>query len=472
MTKETQKEIKNKNTNRELFLDLNYAGILIFLIIRIPVTNIIGNEGNGYFSIIWEIYNLISLFLGYGVYHIIKKMVRKRNRKNQYHNSTRVFSMSIITAFLLSVIGFIILYLCSGIILSPFTISLGRTGLRLLGVLLIFTSLAGVYRGYFEGSGTTIPTCFSKIVEAVVAGTGAIIFSSILYKHGSKVGELLFNPQYKPSFGALGIVVGCVCGSILSFLFLIIVNTIYQRHLKQLLKSEDSGVIESIGTIFKEFLKLFLITLIELLCFKLFRLVNMYIFINTYSNTDMKAKIVQYIGSYHGKILIITGIIIAIILSVTGKQRKRVEKSYSRNKLALSWRYFCDDMKQLLLLSVPAYFLFMFFSKSILTVLFTSGGTIEVTMLQIGSINILLIPVAVYLYKLLSNLDFKLYITIIPLIALFIQTIVMKTMVIRENIGPLALIISEVVFWLTITVLELLVIIKTLKQPSLKFDDV
>ncbi|MBR4980984.1 MAG: oligosaccharide flippase family protein [Lachnospiraceae bacterium] len=467
-----EKKQITKNTNRGLYFDLSYTGILIFFLFRIPLTNIIGNEGNGYFSVAWEIYTLFGLLFGHGIYNITKNMVRLRIRKNQYHNSTRVLSTSLIISFLLSVLGGVVIYFYSNILLNALSMKLSGISLRLLGILLIFSSVSGVFRGYFEGCGTKIPTSFSKIVEAFVAGTGAIIFASILYKYGAKVGALLFNMQYEPAFGSMGIAAGCICGSIFAFIFLLLVNTVYQKPLKQLLQKEDKKSVESLGSITKEFLKLSFITLFELVFFKLFRLINMSLYIKAYSNTDAKGKIIQYLGSYHGKVLILTGILIFIILSTTGRNIKKVEKSYYRNKIKLSWQYFCDDLKQILIFAIPATALVAALAKNLLTLLYNSSGNTEVFMLQLGAVNILLVPVAIYLYKLLSNLDFKLIIITIPLLAFILQTMVTGILVKQESLGALCLIISDVIFWFLVVLLELLVVIKTLKFPLLKNTDV
>lgn len=467
-----EKKQISKNTNKGLYLDLSYAGMLIFFLFRIPLTNIIGNEGNGYFSVAWEIYTLFGLLFGHGIYNIIKDMVKIRIRKTQYRNSSKVLSASLIISFIFSLIGSVIIYFYSNILLSSLSMKLSGISLRLLGILLILSSISGVFRGYFEGCGTKIPTSFSKIIEAFISGTGAIIFASILYKYGAKVGALLFNMQYEPAFGATGIVAGCICGSIFSFIFLLLVNIVYQRPLKQLIQKEESKSIESPGSIMKEFTKLSFIILLELGFFKLFRLVNIKFYIDTYSNTDAKGKIIQYLGSYHGKILILTGIISLLILSISGRNLKKVEKCYYRNKLNLSWQYFCDDIKQIIIFAVPAIIIFAVFAKNILTFIYKSTGNTEVLMLQIGTINILLVPLAIYIYKLLLNMDFKLLLIIIPLISFILQTIFMGILVKQNNLGALCLIISETIFWFFIVLFELLAIIKTLKLPLLNNKDV
>ena len=464
MTKENKRE--NQTTNRMLYLDLSYLGFLIFLIFRIPISNMIGNEGNGYFSVTWELYAIFGLLFGHSLYHITKEMIRKRIRKKQYKSSARVLKVSFLAAFVLSVVGGILIYTMADSLLSRLGMKLSAISFRFMGALLVFNSLSGVLGGYFEGNGTKIPSCFSKIVESLIAGTGALLFTSMLYGYGSKVGDLLFNSQYQPAFGAAGITAGYICGSVLAFVFLMIVNVIYQRPLKMRLQTEESGALESFAPMILDYLKIACITVLEVAFFVLYRMVNMGMYIKAYSNTESQGKIVQYLGSYHGKILVITGILILMILSVTGKNIKKIQKSYYKDKMNYGWNYFMNDMKQLAVLAVPGIAVVAVLAQNLLTFLYKSTGNTEVVMLQIASVNILLIPLAVYLYKLMIELDFKLINVISPAVAFGIQTAVMAVVVKKENIGAWSLVIAEVTFWAVIVIIELAVMIKTFKGIS------
>lgn len=455
---------KQGNKRKNIYLDLSFIGTLIFLLFRIPLTNIIGNEGNGYFAVSWELYTVFGLLFGLGLSNVTSEMLRKRFRKKQYQNGTNVLTTALFFGLLLSVLGAAVIYFISNLLLNLIHMKLSGISFRLIAILLVISTISGVFRGYFEGCGTNVPTSFSKIVEALVAGTGALIFATILNKYGTKVGALLFNAQYKPAFGAAGIVAGCICGSIFSLLFLFVINHIYQIPLKQLLKKDESRGMESLKSVLSEMAKLFLITFGELLFFKLFRTINMWLYIKTTSLTDGKGKIVQYLGSYHGKALVITGIAILIVLSLSGRNSRRIQKCYFSNDFKHCWKFYCDDLKQMFILALPFVVLLAGVAKQIFTLLYKSAGNIEVTMLQIGSINIILVPIAIYNYKLLQKMDLKLLLIAVPAIAFILQTIVMYTTVNITAIGPLSMIISETLFWLLIVIMELLIAVKTLKQ--------
>lgn len=458
------KKNDTKSSRKTLYLDLSFLGTLIFFLFRIPITNIVGNEGNGYFAFSWELYTVLGLFFGHCLSYTVSEMVRKRVRKNQHKNSSSVLAASLVFGFIFSIIGLLISYFFSDILLSSISMKLSGISFRLLGILLVFSSLSGIFCGYFEGTGTKIPTSFSKIIEGFVAGTGALIFTSILSKYGTKVGALLFNEQYKPAFGATGIVAGCICGTIFALLFLVVINLIYQKPLKQLFQKETSAERESIGKIFKEMSKLFFITFLEIAFFNVFRIVNMWFYIKATLLTDTKDKIVQYLGSYHGKVLVFTTIAILIILIFTGRNIRKIHKFYHKNNLKYCWKYFCEDMKQLTFFSLPVTIILAVFAKNIFTFIYKSAGNTEVTMLQIGSINIILVTFAIYMYRILRKLDLKVFLILIPVISFIIQTIVMSFIVKIPTIGALSLIISEMIFWLLVTSMEALLCVKALKQ--------
>ena len=347
------KKQETKRIGKSLYMDISFLGPLIFFLFRIPITKIIGNEGNGYFAFSWELYTVLGLFFGHCFSSTISEMVRKRVRKNQYHNSSSVLTTSLILGIAASFLGCVIFYFVSDVLLGFLSMKLSGICFRLLGILLIFSSLSGIFCGYFEGIGTNVPTTFSKIIKGFISGTGALIFTTAFTKYGSKVGALLYNNQYKPAFGATGIVAGCICGTIFSLIFLIVINMIYQVPLKQLLKKDTLAEQESIIRVFKEMSKLFLITFFEIAFFNVFRIVNMWLYIKSTVLTDSKDKIVQYLGSYHGKVLVFTTCIILLIFIFTGRNIRKIQKNYRRNDLTNCWNLFCEDTKQLLMLALP-----------------------------------------------------------------------------------------------------------------------
>ena len=69
------------------------AGIivkLISLLYRVPITNILGDEGQGYYSIAFEIYALALLLTSYSMPLAVSKLVSARVAKGERKNSWRL----------------------------------------------------------------------------------------------------------------------------------------------------------------------------------------------------------------------------------------------------------------------------------------------------------------------------------------------------------------------------------------------
>ena len=64
---------------------------IIGLAYRIPVTNIMGSEGNGYYGIVFQVYNLALMLTSYSLPMAVSKLVSARIATGQYRNAYRVY---------------------------------------------------------------------------------------------------------------------------------------------------------------------------------------------------------------------------------------------------------------------------------------------------------------------------------------------------------------------------------------------
>ena len=91
--------------------------------------------------------------------------------------------------------------------------------MKILAVNLIFASVLGLYRGFFQGMGTMVPTALSRFLEEVLCLIVMLVAAGKMGEYGSKVGALLQNPNYEQAFGAAGGILGLVIGSLVPFCF-------------------------------------------------------------------------------------------------------------------------------------------------------------------------------------------------------------------------------------------------------------
>ena len=106
---EERKQRENRN-KRKAGLEVGLVATLILLLFRIPLAKIIGDEGNGYLAISWEIYSIFYLIFGYGYSKVACHMVQSRVSKELYRNSIKAMENVFVTGFFSSLLGGILLF--------------------------------------------------------------------------------------------------------------------------------------------------------------------------------------------------------------------------------------------------------------------------------------------------------------------------------------------------------------------------
>ena len=82
---------------------LAVAGIIVRLIgilYRVPMTNIIGDEGMGYYSTAFNVYNIMLILSSYSLPLAVSKMVSARMAKGQYRNAVRVLKAALVLSLI------------------------------------------------------------------------------------------------------------------------------------------------------------------------------------------------------------------------------------------------------------------------------------------------------------------------------------------------------------------------------------
>ena len=87
---------------------LAFAGVLVRLLglaKRIPLTYIIGDVGNSYYSAAYEIYNIVLTVSSYGIPLSVSKLVAARVNKGQYKNADKIFKCTLLFAFVVGLLA-------------------------------------------------------------------------------------------------------------------------------------------------------------------------------------------------------------------------------------------------------------------------------------------------------------------------------------------------------------------------------
>ena len=208
---------------------------VIGLVYRLPLTAIIGKEGNNYYGTAYEIYNLILLISSYSLPLAVSKLVATRMAQGQAKNAWKVLKGALIFATLSGgtfslVVWFGADFFTSKLLATP----LATIALKVLAPVIFLVAIAGVLRGFFQGLNSMMPTALSQIAEQIVNAIISIVAAYFLFDYGRKVGTVLGDPnEYAAAWGAAGGTLGTALGSAASLAFLIFLISIYRKRFKK-----------------------------------------------------------------------------------------------------------------------------------------------------------------------------------------------------------------------------------------------
>ena len=216
------------------------AGILTRLIgiaYRIPVNNILGDEGQGFYGCAFSIYNIALLLTSYSLPLAVSKLVSARVSKGEYKNAQRILKGALMFALVVgAAVGLLVFFFSDFIAGSIMSLKLSVYALRVLAPGLFIVAVMGVFRGYFQGMGTMIPTAVSQILEQIVNAIVSIIGASYLLEMGKKVAEGDVNSSLPYAYGAAGGTLGTVLGALTGLIFLLVLMKLYYPRMKKQLK--------------------------------------------------------------------------------------------------------------------------------------------------------------------------------------------------------------------------------------------
>ena len=167
---------------------------IVGLIYRVPLTATIGKTGNDYYGTAYEIYNIILLISSYSIPLAVSKLVSARIAKGHIKDANKVLHGALLFAFISGSIASIIVYFGAEFFTgSVLKTPLAAIALKVLAPTLLVVAILGVFRGFFQGLGTMIPSAISQIGEQLVNAIVSVVAANILFSYGKKVGGVLGN---------------------------------------------------------------------------------------------------------------------------------------------------------------------------------------------------------------------------------------------------------------------------------------
>ena len=178
-------ENKTKKTFVAGALLLGAAGVVVKLIglfFRVPLTNIIGRAGMGYYQMAYPIYAAILAISTSGLPTAISRMISERRAVGKYYEAYRVFKVSFYVMLTLGVITSVGLF-----VFAPMIARIQETpdavySHRAMALARLLCPILSCYRGFFQGHRNMVPTAVSQVVEQVFRAIVGLALAALLLK--------------------------------------------------------------------------------------------------------------------------------------------------------------------------------------------------------------------------------------------------------------------------------------------------
>ncbi len=189
---------------------------IIGAVLKIPLTNMMGGVGMGYFSTAFSFFNPVYTVLAAGLPVIVTRLTAQSIAGGRYAEARRVKSASLTIAVIAGIVGTVFMFLFAPIFVkyaagSPESL----WAVMAVAPSVLFCCLASAYRGYFEGLYNMLPTAVSQVTESVIkAILGLGLSGAVLYlgREGTVPMENVL--PLAAAAAVLGTTIGELCGTL------------------------------------------------------------------------------------------------------------------------------------------------------------------------------------------------------------------------------------------------------------------
>ncbi|MEE3354729.1 MAG: polysaccharide biosynthesis protein [Candidatus Weimeria sp.] len=380
---------------------------IVGLLYRMPLKGIIGKVGNNYYGTAFEIYNIILIISSYSIPLAVSKLVATRVSKGEYKNVYKILKGSLIFAAVSGGTASLVVYFGADYFTAMLRTPMAAIALRVLAPVIFLVAIVGVFRGFFQGLNTMMPTAFSQIAEQIVNAVVSILAAYVLFGYGAKVGRVLGDSgDYAAAYGAAGGTMGTLMGSVTALLFVLFIFAIYKRVLKRKIRRDKVSVDVSYGTVMWVLISTIIPVLLSTTLYNISSIVDQGIFKNLVYWQGYRHKLVsEWWGVYTGQYRVIINVPISIAGAMASSSVPSLTKAYQMGDGELVKKRIHSATRFIMLIAFPCTVGIAVLAGPIQRLLFHDPDPVSAYMLIVGAISVLFYSMSTLSNGLLQGID-------------------------------------------------------------------
>lgn len=423
---------------------LAMAGIIcriIGILYRSPLTGIIGDEGNGYYSVAYNIYTIILLVSSYSIPSAISKVIAQKLAMKEYRNAQRIFYCSIIYVVVVGGLASLFTYFGAGILVQSNSIGV----LKVFAPTIFISGLLGVLRGYFQAHRTMVPTSISQIIEQIMNAVISILAAYLLMQT-----VVDSDSTTIAIYGATGSAIGTGTGVLIAFVFMLLVYLVNRKIIHKRLETDTNSTVAPYSEIIMNILLTVTPFILSTFIYNSTTSLNQTIYSKILINLkgmDEVSVTTQY-GIFAGKSVVIANIPIAIASAISSAVIPSIAGTYIQGDLAGTNQKVDKATKTTMMIAIPSAVGLAALSIPIVRLLFPQK---ESLLQAAGLLCVLSITVVFYSLSTLSNAVLqgigKVNMPVInAFISLLIQTAFLVIILLTTNMNLYGLAVASIIY--------------------------
>ena len=454
----------SNNRGRDSFLKgaliLGISGILVKIIgafFRIPLGNLIGAEGMGYYQAAYPVYTLFLTLATAGFPTALAKLVSEKIAIGNYKGAHKIFKVSYAVLAITGFISFCLFFFGADFIVNNIMKNPGaKYSILAISPALLFVPVMSAYRGYFQGRREMTPIAISQISEQLFR---VILGISLAYIFMNKI------ENSGPKQGAAGAIMGATIGAIASIIYLILSYLYRLRTIKREIRLTKKYTNESILKILKNLIIVALPITIGASVMPLVNMIDTAIVIRRLVEggfTQVQANVM--FGQLTGMAMAIINLPAVITVAMSMSLVPTISQAYAVGNRFKAIKETKSAIKITLMIVLPAAFGMASLAHPIMKLLFPSQSS------YVGTILLFLTPCVVFLgliqslNGILQGMGKPIVPVVCLVIGMFFKIIISYKLTVIPEINVIGSALGTVTAYFISAILELIFIQKAMNM--------
>lgn len=204
---------------------------------KIPLGNILGDEGYSMFISAYSIYNIFFTLATAGLPVALSRLVAEADANGRARQKEKTFRVALTSFTVLGVIFASIMFFFPQWLASVYLENPDAAlSVRAMAPAILLVCMVSAYRGYCQGNGNMIPTTVDEVLEVFFKVASGLLIA-VLVMRSFRPGDPMRLPM-----GSAGAIVGVSVGSVISLLYMVFYK---RRHYDTLSAPYAAGVVDS-----------------------------------------------------------------------------------------------------------------------------------------------------------------------------------------------------------------------------------